>query len=272
MTFVYDHIEYGFKIAGMIFSYIAFADDLPLITYKALEMNILSERLRTQSKNFGLNINISKTKVMFIGNHAKETACNINGVVFGKLDSFQYLERVITNNNNDTKAVEKLISKGWNAYNKVKAVLKDQKTPMSMKKKTFEIYILPCLMYDAETITWRKNLLRKMDVFQNNILRICTNKRKIDRILINTLLMMTRLTPVSALVKHKKLTWFSHLKRGNLPVRAVYEGMVSGKRSRGRPIQRWRNNIYKWIGRTTAESNHMVKNQNEWHSFVDSIF
>ena len=80
---------------------------------------------------------------MFIGNHAEETACNINGVVLGKLDCFQYLERVITNNNNDTKAVEKLISKGCNTYNKVKAVLKDRKTPMSTKKKTFETYILP---------------------------------------------------------------------------------------------------------------------------------
>ena len=51
--------------------------------------------------------------------------------------NIQVLGRVITNNN-DTKAVEKLISKSWNAYNKVKAVLKDQKTSMPTKKKTFE--------------------------------------------------------------------------------------------------------------------------------------
>ena len=58
-----------------------------------------------------------------------------------------------------------------------------------------------------------------MDVFQNNIMRICKKKKKIDRIPINTLLMMTRLTPISILVKRKKLTWFGHLKRSNLPVR-----------------------------------------------------
>ena len=137
MIFVYDDIECGFKIAGMILSYIAFPDVVALITYTALEMNILLKRLRTQSKNFGLSINISKTKVMFIGNHIEQTACNINGVVLENVDSFQYLGRVITNNN-DRKAVEKLISKDWNASNKVKAVLKDQKTLMSTKKKTFE--------------------------------------------------------------------------------------------------------------------------------------
>ena len=87
-------------------------------------------------------------------------------------------------------------------------------------------------MYGAETTTWRKDLLRKLDVFQNNITRVCTNKRKINRIPINTLLMMTRLKPVSTLVKCKRLTWFDHLKRSDLPVRPVYEGMVSGKRCR----------------------------------------
>ena len=215
MIFAYDDIEYGFKIAVMILSYIAFADDLALITNTALAMNILLERLRTQFENFGLSINISKTKVMFIGNHAEETACNINGVVLENVDSFQYLGRKITNNNSDTKTVEKLIKRSWNAYSKVKAVLKDRRTPMSAKKKTFETYILPCLMYAAETITWRKDLLRKMDVFQNNIMRICTNKRKIDRIPIKTLLMMTRLTPVSTLVKRKKhadMVWSSKKK------------------------------------------------------------
>ena len=126
LMFVYYDIEYGFKIAGMILSYIAFADDLALITYTALEINILLERSRIQSENFGLSINVSKTKVMFIGNHTEETACNINGVVLENVDSFQYLGRVITNNSNDTKPVEKLTSKGWNAYNKVKAVLEDR--------------------------------------------------------------------------------------------------------------------------------------------------
>ena len=42
---------------------------------------------------------------MFIGNHTEETASNINGVVLENVDSFQYLGRVITNSNNDPKAV-----------------------------------------------------------------------------------------------------------------------------------------------------------------------
>ena len=76
---------------------------------------------------------------MFIGDQAEETACNINSVVLENGGSFQYLERDIANSNNDTKTVEKLISKDWNAYNKVKAVLKDWKTRVSMEKTVFYV-------------------------------------------------------------------------------------------------------------------------------------
>ena len=37
LIFVFDNIEYGFKIVGMILSYIAFADDLALILYTSLK-------------------------------------------------------------------------------------------------------------------------------------------------------------------------------------------------------------------------------------------
>ena len=103
---IFFGVKQGVRQGAMILPYIVFADDLALITYTALEMNILLERLRTQSENFGLSINISKTKVMFIGNHAEETACNLNGIVLENVDSFQYLGREITNNNNGTKKLK----------------------------------------------------------------------------------------------------------------------------------------------------------------------
>ena len=84
--------------------------------------------------------------------------------------------------------------------------------------------------------------------------------------------MMARFRPVLNLVKRKNLTRFDHLKGNDLPVRDVYEGMVSGKRRRERPIRRWRKYICEWTSRTIPELNHMMKNRNEWRSFVDYIF
>ena len=67
-------------------------------------------------------------------------------------------------------------------------------------------------MYGAKAITWRKDLYRKMDVFQNNM-RISTTKRKVDRIQIITLMMMTRLTSVSTFVRQKtNMVWSSKKK------------------------------------------------------------
>ena len=64
----------------------------------------------------------------------------MNGLVLENVDSFPYLGRGITNNNNDTEAVQKLISKGWNTYNNVKAAFTERKRPKSTKKKTLETH------------------------------------------------------------------------------------------------------------------------------------
>jgi len=169
LTATFEDTEYGVKISGLLLTYIAFADDIALVTYTVTEMNEVLRNLKFHSEVFGLSINISKTKYMLIGNHPDELLCEINGEQLEKVENFQYLGRTINNSNNDLKAVDKLISKGWDAFNKVKSILKSKTTPMITKKKTIETYILPSVLYASETITWRKDLLRKIETFQNDM-------------------------------------------------------------------------------------------------------
>ena len=83
--------------------------------------------------------------------------------------------------------------------------MSNRKTPMITKKKSFETYILPCVMYASETITWNKVLMEKFELFQNNIMRICVNKRKLDRISIKNLINMAKFTTITTLIKQRKL-------------------------------------------------------------------
>lgn len=264
----FDDTEMGIKLAGLLLTYIAFADDLALVTYSVTEMNEVLQNLQFHSQVFGLSINISKTKYMLIGNHPDGQFCEINGEQLEKVENFQYLGRTINNSNNDLKAVDKLISKGWDAFNKVKSILKSKTTPMITKQKTIETYILPCVLYASETITWRKNLLRKMEIFQNDIMRSCLNKRRVDRFPINELRQKTKLTPIISLIKQRKLSWYGHIKRSDLPVRSIYEGMTPGYRCRGRPTRRWRDDLREWTGKTFGELNRMVECKGEWRSYI----
>ena len=71
------------------------------------------------------------------------------------------------------------------------------------------------------------------------------NKRLIDKTPITDLIKMTGLQSITKVVKKRKLSWYGHSKRSSLPVRTIFEGMVPGKRGRGRPKKRWRDDIIK---------------------------
>jgi len=56
---------------------------------------------------------------MFIGEHPPNVSCKIGETSIEAMKEFTYLGRVICNDGDDTKAVEKCISKVWYAYSKV---------------------------------------------------------------------------------------------------------------------------------------------------------
>ena len=67
-----------------------------------------------------------------------------------------------------------------------------------------------------------------------------TNKRLIDRIKIEDPLKITKLTPAMSIIKSKSLKLFGHIKRSESGYsRLCLEGMVEGKRKRGRQPKRW---------------------------------
>ena len=72
-------------------------------------------KLFKESEEFGLQINVSKTKIMPIGISAKQcqdSCMYVNGKKIEVVDHFEYLGRVLNNQADDTAAVLHRISKG----------------------------------------------------------------------------------------------------------------------------------------------------------------
>ena len=101
---------------------------------------------------------------------------------------------------------------------------------MPTKKNIFETYIQPCILYASETIVWKTDLLKKMKVFQNHMMRWMSGKRLIDKTPIPKLFELTKLQPIENIIKRRKLKWYGHVKRSDLPVRTTIEGHIEGKR------------------------------------------
>ena len=57
----------GIKIAGRNISNLRYADDTTLMAESEEELNSLLMKLKEESENVGLNLNIQKTKIMAFG-------------------------------------------------------------------------------------------------------------------------------------------------------------------------------------------------------------
>ena len=272
----FDGLDFGIKLGGESMTDEDYADDIGLMTITIDQMNIILDRLYKSAKKYGLQINMKKTKAMIIGKHP---TCNgtitpvmINNIVIDIVKQFAYLGRILTDTSDDMPAVKARIGCGWDAFKKVKSIICSRHISMQSKRKTYETYIMPTVLYAAETMTWKPQMQHHITVFQNHIMRWMCGKRLIDKTPISELTRITGLQPLMNLVRTRKLTWYGHIKRCSLPVKAAVEGLYPGKRNRGRPKRRWRDDIHDWTKLSWNELNKLSKDRHIWKTIVKNCY
>ena len=117
-----------------------------------------------------------------------------------------------------------------------------------------------------DCITWTKQLSNHIEVFQNYVMCFITGHRVIKKTRISTLRNKTSLPPLFDKIKSKTLKLFGHIKRSSVGLsKLCFEGMVQGKRSRGKPKRRWRDNILPWSNiQNWSSINQLVLDREEW--------
>ena len=99
MQKVFYGLDSGVSIGGETQNEKGYADDIGLIAQTIQQMNILLDRLYHTALQYGLKINIKKTKCMLIGTHPISTeVLHINGTSIAIFDLFEYLGRMLNNN------------------------------------------------------------------------------------------------------------------------------------------------------------------------------
>ncbi len=110
----------GIIIGGEPHTDKGYADVVGIIASSVKELNEILDRLHDNAALFGLKINIDKTKVMLLGNHANNVVPNIKSVQLDTVKQFEYLRRILSYDANDTDALVHQIGKAWGAFEKKK--------------------------------------------------------------------------------------------------------------------------------------------------------
>ena len=145
-----------------------------------------------------------------------------------------------------------------------------QSTSNTLKLKILRTCIFPVATYGCESWTITKTTRKKINAFETKcyrkILRISwMEKRKNtdilkdlnieDNWLINNIL-------------QRKIKYLGHIKRHDGLERTILEGMVPGRRGRGRPRRRWLQDIKETMNMTIREVGDLARDRVDFRNAV----
>ncbi|KAG1700939.1 putative uncharacterized transposon-derived protein F52C9.6 [Nymphon striatum] len=123
----------GIPINGDRLTNLRFADDVVLFSESPQELQLMVEELRTASSKVGLEINLSKTKVMFNRNIEIQPIMTGN-VALDQVDRYIYLGQLISIHRDWEPEVRRRVALGWQAFGRLNNVW-SSKLPLCLKRK-----------------------------------------------------------------------------------------------------------------------------------------
>ena len=167
----------GVKIDGEFLSNIRFADDIFLCTETLQELQQMLQELSDESRQMGLKMNITKTKVMVVDN----TTINVNNVLIENVPGYVYLgQHYSLKEKNQDKEIQRGIMAGWAAYAKHRDNFKSN-LAICLKRQVYNSCVLPAMTYGAETWTLTKQAQNKLAATQTKMERSMLNITYKDR-------------------------------------------------------------------------------------------
>ena len=202
----------GIVINGEYLNHLRFADDILLVSHDPLELQTMIQELSVESKKAGLKMNIKKTKVM-MSNQLQDHTITVDGVTIERVDSYIYLGKNITLENETAGEVRRRIQLAWVKFGKLSIILRDENLPISLKRQIFNQCIIPVLSYGAETWATTKKLEKKLRVTERAMERIMLGVTRRDKVRNEDLRKKTNARDIIQEIKTKKWRWAGHLAR-----------------------------------------------------------
>lgn len=242
--------KYGININGRRLNHLRFADDIVIFAQTANQLQRMIDTLDYESGKVGLEINISKTKVMTNGPRIP-IKMKENEIEYVK--SYIYLGKQISflkANNEDE--VERRINITWKKFWSHKEILKGKYT-MRLKRTVMDTCLLPSLLYGCQTWIYTDKVKQRINTTQRAMERSILKINKTHKVKNETIRHKTKITDALTKALKLKWQWAGHITRYTdnrwTILSTKWRGPTTGKRKIGRPTKRWTDDITKTAGK-----------------------
>lgn len=248
----------GIKVNGELVNNIRYADDTVLIADSLEGLQELVNRVAHASEQYGLELNIKKTKYMVISKSpVQHGALRYRNEAIERVDRFTYLGCNINDSWDHSTEIKCRIEKARAVFTQMRHLFCCRDLSMTLKRRMIECYIFSVLLYGVEAWTMTEATEKRIQSFEmwiyRRILRISwvdrvTNEEVLRRMNCQLVLMPT--------IKERKLRYLGHVMRNPVKYRLLQlflQGRVEGRRGPGRRRISWLANLRKWFGVTSIE-------------------
>ena len=142
------------KLGNRSIKCLLYADDLVIFSHSLSGLQVQLDHLSTYCKNWGLEINLKKSKVMIISKNThpfmKDEAPCVGGYALEIVEWYKYLGLVVYSNGKLLQTTSNLCARGWKAIFKLNLSLRGCDTKTHLRLKLFDTLVKPILCYGAE--------------------------------------------------------------------------------------------------------------------------
>ena len=218
--------------------------------------------LNDSCEQYGMKINVNKTKTMVIGKKTKKVNMRIRNEALEQVDSFKYLGCAISSNMSCSQEVKRRIAIAKEAFNRKRSIFCGP-LEKELRKRLVKCFVWSVALYGAETWTLRRSEEKRLEAFEMWIWRRMERVKWTDKIRNEAVLERVGEERIMLkLIRKRKRNWLGHWLRRNCLMKDALEGMVNGKKVRGRRRYQMIDNIK--IYGSYVETKRKAENRKDW--------
>ena len=252
---------------GRFLSHLIFADDIVIFSHSPKQLQRRIDELVAASSTVGLKVNVKKTKTMT--NFPGTASLSISGEPIEEVNEFVYLGQLVSLPRDHYTEIKRRVQASWNAYRKYKHFLTAPAIAMKLKRRLFNMVIVPTMLYGAETWALTKQAETRLATTQRRMERRMIGVRLLDHRSNEWLRGVTKVVDIVKAARRRKWQWARKVATmsGDRWAKRITEWRPPSARGRGRPRRRWRDTICK-----TAGANWMLMAQDvsSWNNLGEA--
>ena len=140
-----DESQAGIKIAGRNINNSRYADNTTLMAESEEELKSLLMKIKEESEEVGLKLNIQKTEIM------ASSPITIEGGKVEAVTDFIFLGFKITADNDCSHEIKRHLLLGRKAMTNLDSILKSKDITLLTKVRTVKAVVFPVIMYGCES-------------------------------------------------------------------------------------------------------------------------